>query len=177
MLLKLSELCEILRGKRLTKNELSQTTGYPVYHGGIQPLGYYHKCNREANTVMIVNTGASSGTVGYSVNPFWASDGCYCLKHSDKVLSRYLYYSLIVQQGKLQSQVRFAGVPTLDAKPILNLSIMIPPLDEQERIVSILDKFDALVNDLTEGIPAELEARRKQYAYYRDKLLSFQPMV
>ena len=50
-----------------------------------------------------------------------------------------------------------------------------PPLAEQERIVAILDKFDALVNDLSSGLPAEIEARRKQYEYYRDQLLTFAP--
>ena len=50
------------------------------------------------------------------------------------------------------------------------ISIPIPPLEEQERIVSILDKFDALVNDISVGIPAEIAARRKQYEYYREKL-------
>lgn len=51
--------------------------------------------------------------------------------------------------------------------------IPIPPLDEQERIVAILDKFDNLVNDISEGLPAELNARRQQYEYYRNKLLTF----
>ncbi|WP_281706694.1 restriction endonuclease subunit S [Corynebacterium argentoratense] len=50
---------------------------------------------------------------------------------------------------------------------------MLPPLEEQRRIADILDSFDALVNDLTSGLPAEIEARRKQYEYYRDKLLTF----
>lgn len=171
--MKLSELCEILRGKRLTKSELTNNAPYPVYHGGIQPLGYYHRSNREGKIVMIVNTGASSGTVGYSFNPFWASDGCYSLKCSNIIDSRYLYYSLQVQENKLKAQVRYAGVPTLDMKPIMDLKIYVPSLAEQHRIVDILDKFDVLVNDLTQGLPAELEARRKQYAYYRDKLLSF----
>lgn len=51
--------------------------------------------------------------------------------------------------------------------------IPVPPLAEQERIVAILDKFDALVNDISRGLPAEIEARKKQYAYYRDRLLDF----
>lgn len=52
-------------------------------------------------------------------------------------------------------------------------SVPIPPLEEQERIVSILDRFDKLCNDISEGLPAEIEARQKQYEYYRDKLLTF----
>ena len=55
--------------------------------------------------------------------------------------------------------------------------IPIPPLAEQERIVGILDKFDSLVNDISIGLPAEIEARRKQYEYYRGKLLDFKPVV
>lgn len=55
--------------------------------------------------------------------------------------------------------------------------IPVPPLEEQERIVAILDRFDALCNDLTSGLPAEIEARKKQYEYYRDKLLTFKEAV
>lgn len=54
-----------------------------------------------------------------------------------------------------------------------NFPVPVPSVEEQKRIVSILDRFDALVNDLTSGLPAEIEARRKQYEYYRDKLLTF----
>jgi type I restriction enzyme S subunit len=61
----------------------------------------------------------------------------------------------------------------LKKSEILNVDIPIIPLKEQRRIVAILDRFDTLCNDLTSGIPAEIEARQKQYEYYRDKLLSF----
>jgi type I restriction enzyme S subunit len=67
-----------------------------------------------------------------------------------------------------------AKVKRLSAGGLARIEIPIPPLAEQERIVSILDKFDALVNDLSIGLPAELAARRKQYEYYRDKLLTFE---
>jgi type I restriction enzyme S subunit len=53
------------------------------------------------------------------------------------------------------------------------IKIPIPPIEEQTRIVSILDKFDALVNDLSSGLPAEIKARRQQYEHYRDRLLTF----
>ena len=55
----------------------------------------------------------------------------------------------------------------------LRYPVAVPPLEEQERIVAILDKFDALVNDLSNGLPAELKARRQQYEYYCDRLLTF----
>ena len=53
------------------------------------------------------------------------------------------------------------------------INLPVPPIEEQKRVVSILDRFDAICNDLTGGLPAEIEARRKQYEYYRDKLLNF----
>ena len=66
-----------------------------------------------------------------------------------------------------------SSVTSIRRHMLENFQIPIPPLSEQERIVAILDRFDALCNDLTSGLPAEIEARRKQYKYYRDKLLTF----
>lgn len=65
--------------------------------------------------------------------------------------------------------------PGLSVAKLEELDIVVPPLAEQKRIVDILDRFDRLCNDLTAGLPAEIAARRKQYEYYRDKLLSFPP--
>uniref|UniRef100_UPI0027D966D7 restriction endonuclease subunit S n=1 Tax=uncultured Parolsenella sp. TaxID=2083008 RepID=UPI0027D966D7 len=66
-----------------------------------------------------------------------------------------------------------AKMTRLSAERIAQYEIPVPPLDEQRRIVSILDRFDALTTSLTDGIPAEIEARRQQYEHYRDKLLDF----
>ena len=65
------------------------------------------------------------------------------------------------------------SMPQISLDVTEKYKIPIPPIEEQERIVSILDKFDKLCNDITQGLPAEIEARRKQYEYYRDKLLNF----
>lgn len=64
-------------------------------------------------------------------------------------------------------------MPRGDKDAVMRYPIPIPPLDVQQKIVSILDRFDALCNDITQGLPAEIAARRKQYEYYRDKLLTF----
>ena len=63
---------------------------------------------------------------------------------------------------------------SVDMSALKQLCVPIPDTGVQEHIVSILDRFDALCNDLTSGLPAEIEARKKQYEYYRDKLLTFQ---
>ena len=67
-----------------------------------------------------------------------------------------------------------AGVPHVRGEALSNVMLFIPALQEQQRVVNILDRFDTLCNDLSAGLPAEIEARRKQYEYYRDKLLSFE---
>ena len=87
------------------------------------------------------------------------------------VLNRYLYYVYQLSPWQISTG---GTIARLYNDNIANAKINIPPLQEQEHIVSILDRFDALCNDITQGLPAEIEARRKQYEYYRDKLLSFE---
>lgn len=171
--MQLGDVATIQRGKRLTKPQLLQDGLYPVFHGGIEPLGYYNQKNRESDTVMVINVGASAGTVGYSPVDFWSSDGCFCISHSKLFLNKYLYHTLKTKEAFLQSKVRKAGIPTLDNSVVEKVVVAIPPLDEQERIVAILDKFDSLVNDISEGLPAEINARKQQYEHYRNKLLTF----
>ena len=170
---KLGEITTILRGKRLTKSQLSDDKPYAVYHGGLDPLGYYESANRTANTTMIINVGASAGTVGYSKEDFWSSDGCYCIEHSASFDDRYIYYVLQTQEQQLKSKVRVAGIPTLDRPVVEDLIIPVPPLPVQEEIVRILDNFAELQAELQAALQAELQKRLQQYNYYRDKLLSF----
>ena len=166
----LGKMTKVLRGKRLTKNMLDEEAPYPVFHGGIEPLGFYSQYNREANTVMIINVGASAGTVGYCDRKFWSSDGCFCISQSDSINNKFLYYYLETKTHYLQSQVRHAGIPTLDNPVVEKIYVPLLTLSEQQRIVSILDTFEASIQNLE----AQLKEREKQYEYYRNKLLTFE---
>ena len=77
---------------------------------------------------------------------------------------------------KLSQFVTKSAQPGLSVERLKSVPIPIPSLENQKRIASVLDKFDVLVNDINVGIPAEIAARRKQYEYYRDKLLTFKEL-
>ena len=91
----------------------------------------------------------------------------------------YLYYLLSSDSffSYNMQHAKGAKMPRGDKAAILNYPIHVPSLGDQRRIVEVLQKFDALVNDISIGLPAELAARRKQYEYYRDKLLTFEEAV
>ncbi len=80
-------------------------------------------------------------------------------------------YSLQIEAPKYVNSGM--GNPKLMSNVMERVSINLPSKEEQKRIVSTLDRFETLCNDITEGLPAEIEARQKQYEYYRDRLLSF----
>ena len=93
-----------------------------------------------------------------------------------KVLKRYLYFVLNskTMYNKMLSAASGGTVPDLPHKKFYNLEICLPNIEEQKRIINILEKIYAISNDISNGLPAEIEARQKQYEYYRDKLLSFE---
>lgn len=97
----------------------------------------------------------------------------------DSYVADYLYY--LLRSAPVQEEFkRRAGAGTvqnLNADIVRSVEIPLPPRDVQERVVTLLDRFDALVNDLSVGLPAELAARRKQYEYYRDRLLTFEELA
>jgi type I restriction enzyme S subunit len=86
-----------------------------------------------------------------------------------------LYYILSSEEFFIydNNNAKGAKMPRGNKTAIMEYSFYVPSLEEQERIVTILDKYDALCNDLSSGLPAEIKARQKQYEYYRDKLLTF----
>lgn len=168
----LEEVVEIKRGRRLVRKELSGTGRYAVFQNSMTPLGYFDNCNVDGDSTFIISAGAA-GEIGYSSVDFWAADDIYYFIPNTMVCSKYLYYFLLTKQSAIKGQVRRASVPRLAKSAFAKIQIPVPSLAEQHRIVSILDKFDTLVNSISEGLPKEIELRRKQYEYYRNQLLSF----
>ncbi len=174
---KLGEVCEIIRGKRVTKKEILDKGKYPVVSGGIGFMGYLNEYNREENTITIAQYG-TAGFVNWQNQKFWANDVCFSVIPKETLINRYLYYILTNMQNYLYSISNRSAIPySISSNNIMQITIPIPPLEIQQEIVKILDQFLALTTDLLAGIPAEIEARKKQYEYYREKLLSFKPLT
>ncbi len=166
---KLGEICELERGVRVIKKDLQQEGLIPVYQNSLTPLGYFDKSNYPECTPFVICAGAA-GEVGFCSKPFWAADDCTCILCSSLANKKYIYYCLLVNQHTLKSQVRKASVPRLSKDVIGKLVIPIPSLEEQARIVSILDTFTASIDNLKE----QIAQRRKQYEFYRDQLLDLE---
>ena len=96
----------------------------------------------------------------------------------DEVMPRYIYhyFNSKIFRDFIESVKTGSTIPHLTQEKLVTLNIPIPNVNEQKRIVNILDKFDNLTRSLTFGLPAEIELRRKQYEYYRNKLLSFEEL-
>ena len=167
----LADITDIVRGKRVVRSQLSENEGYPVYQNSMVPLGYYDQYNVSKDTTFIIAAGAA-GEIGYSYNKFWAADDCFYFKCDDRLIDRYLYHSLMNKQDEIKRRVRKASIPRISRESIEKIKIPLPSLKIQERIVYVLDYFDKVCNDLNIGLPAEIEARNKQYEYYRDQLLN-----
>lgn len=168
----LGEVCEIQRGIRITKNQLLPS-GYPVVSGGTGYMGYTDSYNREAETITIAQYG-TAGYVNIQKERFWANDVCFSVYPKDVLVNKYLYYVLANKQEYLYSISNRTAVPySISKNNILKIKIPLPPLEIQEEIVKILDKFTDYVTELTAELTAELTLRQQQYSFYRDKLLSF----
>ena len=98
---------------------------------------------------------------------------CSILADEKISLTKYLYYYIKSNVDKLKAMSNGSTFEAINSESIRKFTVSLPPLEEQQRIVDILDRFDKLCNDISEGLPAEIEARQKQYEYYREKLLSF----
>ena len=172
----LGEIADIVRGQRVTKAELQNDGKYPVVSGGIKPLGFLNRFNREANTITVAQYG-TAGYINFIEEKFWANDVCYCIFPKKEMSNKFLLYCLMKNQGFIYS-LRTNAIPAhLPQKLLSEIKIPVPSLQTQQKVVDILDKFDTLVNSITEGLPREIELRRKQYEHYRELLLNFKPKM
>ena len=189
----MGEVGEFIRGRRFVRADMVDT-GIPAIHYGEIYTHYGVSANEslshvrndlapqlrcaQSGDVVIAAVGETVDDVGKAVA--WLGgegvaihDDCFAYRHS--LNPKYVSYYLQTEAFHSQKtrHVARAKVKRLSGAGLAKITIPIPPLDEQARIVTILDTFDALVNDLSIGLPAELAARRKQYEHYRDRLLTF----
>lgn len=163
----MGDIAQIKNGKDYKKlNE----GNIPVYgSGGI--MTYVDKSVYDEPTVLIPRKGSLSN-IFYVDVPFWNVDTIFYTEINNEAANpKFLYYYLAKEH--LEDLNKAGGVPSLTQTILNKVEIKLPSLEEQKRIVEILDRFESLCNDISEGIPAEIEARQKQYEYYRDKLLDF----
>ena len=175
VVLPLSKVANVFRGEYITKKNTKVGT-IPVILGGQEPAYYIDKYNHDGEIVVVARSGASAGFVSYWNQKIFVTDGFGYEEKSELITTKYLYYILKNKESELNAMKRGAGVPHVSGEMLSGIELPIPSLQEQKRITDILEHFNTLCNDISAGLPAEIEARQKQYEYYRDKLLSFKEL-
>ncbi|EMF70544.1 type I restriction modification DNA specificity domain protein [Leptospira interrogans serovar Canicola str. LT1962] len=168
----LGEVAEIRRGTAITEKETTPGN-VPVIANAPNPIYFHNKSNRDGETIVIARSGAYAGLVSYWNQAYFLTDAFSIHADAGVIKPKFAYHLLKREQEKIHQMSKGGGVPHVRAKDFEAYQIPIPPLAEQERIVAILDKFDALTNSISEGLPREIRLRQKQYEHYRELLLSF----
>ena len=139
------------------------------------------KYKPQKHDIFMVKSGSTTGKVGYvdTDERFNIWSPLAAMRVNSENSSRYLFH--LLQSKMVQQQVvakaSHGSQPNLSMRALEQFDVVIPPLDIQLRLADVLDNFDAICTDLSSGLPAEIEARQKQYEYYRDKLLSFEEKI
>lgn len=174
---RLGDTCNMKAGKAIAARHISPviTNDAPYQcYGGNGVRGYVNMASHHGEFPIIGRQGALCGNVNYANGDFYATEHAVVVESKGKYIQKFLYYLLLsMNLNQYKSQ---GAQPGLAVGNLENLIAPVPTLEEQHRIVSILDRFDTLCNDLTSGLPAEIKARQKQYEYYRDKLLNFKEL-
>ncbi len=126
-----------------------------------------------ANCVIVAMYGATVGKIGINKIPMTTNQACANIELDENIANYQYVFHFLSSQYKYIKSLGSGPQTNINAQIVKKIQIPIPPLAEQERIVAILDKFDALTNSISEGLPREIELRQKQYEYYRELLLSF----
>jgi type I restriction enzyme S subunit len=195
----LDELGELIRGKRFVHADAVSENGIPAIHYG-ELYTYYGVIATETKSQIrkdipkklryakkgdIVIVGAGENNIDIGVGVAWLGDyevavhdACYIFHPSEKVLSKYIsfYLRADMYHQQIKKYVSEGKICAISAQGIGKSKIYVPSIEEQKRVIKILENFDKLNKDIRSGIPAEIEARQKQYEYYRDKLLTFKEL-
>ena len=173
-MVKLGDMLELRAGNSISSKFIFEQADseciYPCY-GANGLRGYVQSMTHENDASIIGRQGALCGNVTYAYGPFFATEHAVVVTPRVALSQRWLYHSLIV--ADLSQYATKSAQPGLSVRRIAGVEIPVPCLSEQRRIANLLDRFDSLVNDISSGLPAEIAARRAQYEYYRDRLLSF----
>lgn len=161
----LKDVSEMKRGQSITTKNL-KIGKIPVIAGGQEPSFYNDKYNREGETITVSSSGAYAGFLNYWNEPILCTDS-FSIK-AKKLNMRYLYHYLKMKQNEIYNKKRGAGIPHVHISDLEKFKIPCPPLEVQGEIVRILDKFGELEAELE----AELEVRKSQYEFWREKLLN-----
>ena len=172
---KLEECCQILDNKRKPITKGARVAGEYPYYGANGVQDYVTDYIFDGKYVLVGEDGSvitPSGTpvVNWAEGKIWVNNHAHIISEKEGVLLRYLFHYLQIINI---TPLIHGNIPKLTGGDFRALNIPVPPLPVQEDIVRILNKFYDLTADLTAGLPAEIEARRKQYEYYRDRLLTF----
>lgn len=171
----LGVIADINTGQKPSKI-LYGATAFDYINAGTTRSGYASCSNCEGDTVTTPSRGQGGiGFVGYQKNSFWLGPLCYKIRSIDEsvLVNKYLFYFLQSKSQLLLGLKKEGGVPAVNKSDLIKLEIPIPSVNNQKRIVAVLDKFDILTHSISEGLPREIKLRQKQYEYYRDLLLSF----
>lgn len=174
----MDELADIGTGSHDTQDAIKNGK-YRFYARGVLPLAL-DEYDFDEDAVITAGDGVGVGKVMHYVSGKYALHQRAYRIHitSDCITQRFFYYYMRATFLEyMEAQAVQSSVTSIRRRMLDRYPIPIPPLEEQQRIVGILDKFDALTNDISVGLPAEIQARRKQYEYYRDRLLTFKEKV
>lgn len=150
--------------------------GHIPYYGASGIVDYVKDYIFDGDYLLISEDGANllarSTPIAFSISgKTWVNNHAHILKFDEYATRRYV--EIYLNSIDLSYYITGGAQPKLNQKNLNRIEIPLPPLNEQKRIVELLDRFDTLCNDISAGLPAEIEARQKQYEYYRDKLLTF----
>ena len=176
--MKLGEICELGTGSHNTQDGLNEGL-YPFYTRGLDIL-YLDDYDYDETAIITAGDGAGVGKVIHFVMGKYAlhQRAYRIVADEHQVLAKYVYHYMRATFYNYIIRSSVSSSVTSVRKPMLyDYPIPVPSMKEQERIVSILDRFEALTTDLQNGLPAEIEARHQQYEYYRNKLLTFKQAV